>query len=210
MAAGDEYFEDLLKIILFYTGERNTALNVFYASCLGAHGATAEDLDTLAENIGTSFASNVLPHISENYGFSMCSVADWTSADGLTGFQDFDDQGSVSGTAPTDQVAILLNEEGLMRYRGGHGRFYLPTTGTTNMESGLSWTGAFVSAVTAAAADFLNYVATQTIGDDLLTPVLYHRGSKDLEQGYEDIVGITCSPTPGTQRRRVRRVGHLA
>jgi hypothetical protein len=207
--AGDEYFEDLLKVNLQYSGERNTAENVFFLSNLSAHGAAEAALLTLANSIGTKFAETILDYLSTAIGFIACTVADWTSADGLTATQDFSDHGSVSGDYPTDQVAVLLNEESLTRYRGGHGRMYLPTTGVSNMASGLAWTNTFVADMTAAAVAFIDYINTLSLGGDPCTFVLYHRGSPDVTQGFEEVVGITCSPTPGTQRRRVRRVGHL-
>lgn len=211
MAAGDEYFEDLLKIIMHYSGERNTAENVMYASCLGAHGATLDDLDSLAEAIGTSWSDEVMPLVSSSITFTTCYVADWTDADGLTGAYDVGTVGGLTGDQLPDQVATLVNLDSLLRYRGGRGRIYIPQPDVTKVETGTTWTSAFVTAMTDAIVAYLASVAEREIGDDLLTPVLYHRaGNKDVAQGYEDIVGAAASITPGTQRRRVRRVGHKA
>lgn len=210
MAAGDDYYEDLLKIVLQYEGERNTAENVLYASCLGAHGAALGALDTLAQNIGGKWGTEIMPYVSAAVTLVNCLVADWTSADGLTGEYAFDIAGGLTGDNLTDQVATLVNETTLMRYRGGRGRIYIPQPDVTKIESGTSWTSTFVSDIDTAITAWADFTNEQSIGDDLLTWVLYHRaGSKNLEQGFETIIGADCSSIPGTQRRRVRRVGHL-
>jgi hypothetical protein len=210
MAAGDEYYEDLLKIVLSYSGEHNTAENVFYASCLGAHGATLTDLNDLAGSVITDWASDVMPLVGSTIALIQATVSDWTDADGLTGIATGDHVGGLTGDPLTDQVATLINEETLMRYRGGRGRIYIPQPDVTKILTGTTWTTAFVSDMSDAVTAFFNSLNVLSIGDDLLTAVLYHRaGNKVVEQGFEDIVEVTCSPTPGTQRRRVRRVGHL-
>jgi hypothetical protein len=209
MAAGDDYYEDLLKIIVSYTGERNTAENICYASCLGAHGATLSDLNTLAGDIFTLWAAQIMTNVIESVILSLIEVADWTDADGLTGSLTGDTAGSLTGEYPPDQVASLVNYETLMRYRGGRGRMYLPQPNAAQLVSGDSWTTAHVTNVTDGITNVFNGINELSIGDDLLTVVLYHRaGSKVVEQGFEDVVAATCSPVPGTQRRRVRRVGH--
>lgn len=211
MASGDEYFEDLLKIELQYTGERNTAANIFYASCTGAHGASVSALGDVATTIGEYVDANLMPLVASTVFHALTTVADWTSADGLTGAYGSDTAGGLTGGKLPSQVCALVNFETLTRYRGGHGRMYLPQPDTTKLQTDQTWTTAFQSAITDFMVAFLDEIAAQTIGAAAITPVLYHRsGNKDIAQGYEDIVGSSCSITPGTQRRRVRRVGHLA
>lgn len=205
-----DYYPDLMKINVQYSGERNTAENVLYASCLGAHGATSEDLTTLAEDIGSSWATHFMPYISSAYALANVLVADWTDSDGLTGEYPNTTAGGLTGDILTDQVAMLINYETLMRYRGGRGRMYLPAPDATVIDSGTAWTDDQVTHITTACEGVFDYINTLSVGDDLLTVVLYHRpGSKVVVQGFEEIAGVSCSPVPGTQRRRVRRVGHL-
>jgi hypothetical protein len=209
MAAGDDYYEDLIKINLQYEGERNIAENVLFASCLGAHGASADDLDDLAHSISSAWIEYLMPYIGSTISLVNCLVADWTDADGLTGVYPVDQEGGLTGDPMTDQVAVLINEQSLMRYRGGRGRIYLPQPDVTVIDNGTTWTDEFIGHITDGIVDVLNVINALSIGDDLLTSVLYHRpGSKVVAQGYEDIIAASCSPTPGTQRRRVRRVGH--
>lgn len=210
MPAGTEYYEDLLRIQVSYAGERNTAQNVFYASCLGAHSASLSALGILAGDIWTEWAAQLLPYISSAISLIEIAVSDWTSAEGLTGVHTGSVPGSLTGDIMTDQVAVLCNFVTDLRYRGGRGRMYLPQPDVTKIETGTEWTGAFVTDIGTAMETLLDYLNGLEIGDDLLTWVLYHRGTTAVPQGFEPVLGIECSPTPGTQRRRVRRVGHKA
>lgn len=203
-----EYFEDLLKFNITYTGERNTAANVFFAHCTAAAGAALDTLEGLATTIGDYWGANVMPLISDTVTLSGCTCADWTSADGLTGIVDLSIAGSLSGGKLTDQVATLLNYQTNLRYRGGRGRMYLPQPDDTKILTGDSWTTSFVGDIEAAMAGVMGEVNDQTISGSALTYSLYHRGTAKVPQGVETVLAILCSPTPGTQRRRVRRVGH--
>jgi hypothetical protein len=210
MAAGDEYFEDLLKFIVQYSGDRNTAENVFYASCAGAHGATESNLVSLATSVHGWWGEYLMPLMSSAVSLQTVLCADWTDAEGLTGEYTAGVAGGLTGAPLTSQVCALINETSLMRYRGGRGRIYLPPPDVTKVETDQTWTGAFVADLATAITTVLNDINTLEIGVDLLTAVLYHRsGNKVVAQGYEDIVEVSASSIPGTQRRRVRRVGHL-
>jgi len=205
-----EYFENLLKFEILYSGERNTAANIFYAKCNGAAGASLDALQALAENVGEYWGSNVMPLVSEYVTLAECTCADWTSAEGLTGLYDLSVAGSLDGGRLPDQVAVLCNYDTNLRYRGGRGRMYLPQPDTTKLENGDTWASAFVGDIEAAMAGVMGYVNDQEIGSNALTYSLYHRGTEKVPQGVENVLAILCSPVPGTQRRRVRRVGHKA
>jgi hypothetical protein len=208
MSAGDEYYEDLLKVQITYTGERNTAANIFYLSCSAAHGATLDQLETLAEYIGTQWKDGIMPSISSAVSCETCLVSDWTSADGLTGLYDVGQAGSLTGDPLPAQVATLINYTTNLRYRGGRGRMYLPQATGTELENDQSWTTDFIGGLEAQLATLMSGINEQTIGSNAVTWVLYHRGTTHVPQGVEDVLVLTVSPTPGTQRRRVRRVGH--
>ena len=211
MTPGDEYFTDLVKIDINYTVERNTAANVLFASCTGAHGASLASLLTVATNLADYIAANLMPLVASTVSLESVSVADWTSAEGLTATFDDVTAGGLTGGKLPSQVAVLTNLLTNMRYRGGHGRIYWPQPDTTKLQTDQTWTTAFQTAIDAFVTGFFTQIADQVLGSDALTPVLYHRaGSKDLTQGYEDIIGHLTALTPGTQRRRVRRVGHIA
>lgn len=211
MAAGDEYFTDLVKLEITYTGERNTAANILYASCPNAHGASLTALNTIATNLGDYIGANLMPLVASSVSLDQVLASDWTSMDGLTGFETFETAGGLTGGKLPSQVAVLVNEITNTRYRGGHGRIYGPQPDTTKLQTDQTWTTAFQTAIAAFWVGFLSQIADQVIGAAALTPVLYHRaGNKDIEQGYEDIIGLDVPLTPATQRRRVRRVGHLA
>jgi hypothetical protein len=211
MSAGDEYFEDLLKFAIKYAGERNPAENVLYASCLGAHGATLDTLNGLAGELSTYWGDNIMPYVSAGLHLIEVLCSDWTDADGLTGSSVVDVAGGLSGADLPAQVASLVNFETNMRYRGGRGRMYLPQPDATKLTSDQLWDGTFVSDLTSELQSTFDDINELSIGDNLLTVVLYHReGNKVVAQGFEDVLGVQVSSVPGTQRRRVRRVGHIA
>lgn len=209
MSAGDEYFEDLLKVNLQYSGDRNTAENVFYASCLGAHGATLTDLNDLASSIFTLAGTYIMEAVQEGIALVAVKVADWTSNLGLTGEHTGSTAGSLTGDPLTAQVTGLINYQTNERYRGGRGRMYIPPPDVASVETDLAWSSSYVTSRDSGMTAFFDGVDELSIGDDLLTVVLYHRGTDTVPQGFEAVIGVTCSPVPGTQRRRVRRVGHL-
>lgn len=209
MAAGDEYYENLLKAEILYSGERNTAANIFYLSCLSAAGATLAVLNTLAEDIGGDWGTYVMPFVSSAVTAVECLLSDWTSSTGLTGSYAMDVAGGLTGDNLTDQVATLINGETSRRYRGGRQRIYVPQPDVTAIENGDKWTSDFSDAMTGGIQTWMEHVNELEIGDDLLTLSLYHRGSTNVPQGFEATLQLTCNITPGTQRRRVRRVGHL-
>lgn len=208
MATGDEYFENLLKCTIAYSGERNTAQNIFYLACTAAHGAGLDALNTLAEDIANEFSTEVMPYVTSAIHMEYVSVADWTDASGLTGIYDITTAGSLDDNPLPSQVTTLLNYETNLRYRGGRGRMYLPQPTGAQLENDITWTDVFIGDVEAAMATFFGFVNEQTLSDAGMNWVLYHRGTEHVPQGFENVLVITCSPTPGTQRRRVRRVGH--
>jgi hypothetical protein len=209
VSAGDEYYEDLLKIEMLYTGEHNTAANVFYASCAGAHGATLTQLGDIASSLATAWVAQVMPYIIEAIALEFVKVSDWTDADGLSQEEAVGTSGSLTGEALADQVAGLINYTTLLRYRGGRGRAYIPQPNAAQLSNGGTWTTDYINNLGSGFTNWVNVLNDITIGDDALTFVLYHRsGNKVVEQGFEEVVGTACSATPGTQRRRVRRVGH--
>lgn len=208
MVTGDEYFENLLKCTISYTGERNIAQNIFYMACTAAHGAGLTALTTLAQDIATEFSTEVMPQVSNSVYMDYVTVADWTDATGLTGIYDINTRGGLSGEVLPAQVCTLLNYQTNLRYRGGRGRLYLPQPSTAQLLNDTTWTSTFIGDVEAAIATFFGFVNEQTLSSAGMNWVLYHRGTTNVAQGFEDVLAITCNQTPGTQRRRVRRVGH--
>lgn len=211
MSAGDQYFEDLLKIEFTYAGERNTAANILYASCAAAHGATIDDLSGVGNPIFTAWGDNIMPLVHHDITLVNGTISDWTSADGLSYTAVLGTEGGYTGALLPDQVATLCVGEASMRYRGGKQRIYIPAPEQSQLSTGQLWESSFQDDMTAAIIIVINTINDQTIGDQALTAVLYHRaGNKVVEQGFEAIESIGCSAIPATQRRRVRRVGHIA
>lgn len=208
MAPGSEYYENLLKVEVTYAGERNTAANIFYLQCAGAHGATIDQLQTLATYINTKWGSNIMQYVHDAYEVNAVNVYDWTSAEGLVGSNFTTQPGQMGDSQFTDQVCWLLNYETNLRYRGGRGRMYIPAPGSSAFGTGDSWNSTILGDFEALVATLLTDINSQTLGSEAVTWVLYHRGTTTVPQGVEPVLVISVSPVPGTQRRRVRRVGH--
>jgi hypothetical protein len=211
MAPGDEYFTDLLKIEMTYSGERNTAANILYATSAAAHGATVPQLQGLADTIGASWKDNIVPSISSAITFENCSVADWTADTGLVGVYNFSQMGGATGTPCTAQVAMLVNLVTSLRYRGGRGRIYIPASDADAIDNDLTWGAGLAATMDTGLAAFYSAFNAALLNEEPVTWVLYHRGppAKYVAKGVETVDAAVFNLTPGTQRRRVRRVGHL-
>lgn len=207
--AGPTYFADLLKIEMLYSGERDNAANVMWASCAGAHGATLTNLVGVANDLGTKWSTEILPMISNNISLVGCQVSDWTSNTGLSGLQVFSVAGSNGSGAIPAQACQLINFETVLRYRGGRGRVYLPAAAPASLQDNQHWTAAHITNLEANFSSWLTFANAESLGGDLLTMVVYHRGTTQVPQQVDDILNISAPLELATQRRRVRRVGHV-
>jgi hypothetical protein len=137
-------------------------------------------------------------------------ISDWSSASGPVS----DSVGSFTpvaggqGAAAPPQIAILMSWPVPIRYRGGHGRTYLPYVG-------------FGSINTAGFADHINNAATiaghvATLRSDLnavtnlggITPVQYRYRTDPVKAEIVVPTDIVVDDMLATQRRRIRRVAH--
>lgn len=204
------YFTDLLKIDVKYTGERNTAANVFFLHSISAAGATVSNLAALASTIYSLWATDIMPYVTSAVTLSEVIAADWTSMDGLVGAHQDTTAGSLTGDPLPSQVCTLVNATTNLRYRGGRGRMYLPQPTGAQLASDMTWTSTFQGDITAGMELVLAGINDTVFGSTDLEFVLYHRGTAKVVQGVEPVLEWQCAAIPGTQRRRIRRVGHKA
>lgn len=207
--ADDAYFPNLAKIKIRYIFGRLYAENILWAFGLGIEGASGTELTTAATTLTTSLTTHVMPLLSSQVVLDQVSVADWSNAEGLTGFVDSDVAGGDTSEVLPAQTAILINYQATLRYRGGHCRTYLPPPGGGALESVLVWSDAFVVSMQAAWADFGSAIDGLNIGGESTTLVLYHRGTAKVPQGVENIVTFEVQDGTATIRRRARRAGHI-
>lgn len=209
----ESYFEDLGKIIVQYSGDRDTAENVLWFSSTGIGGATLAELNSFAASFYSLWSAAVVAMLPTTTEVIAALVSDWTSADGLTGEQTGTDAGTGDGAATGAQVSALINWLANGRFRGGHPRTYLPNPASGNLENNQNLTSDSASALAASIGSFLTDFNELTIADAAVELVLYHRGPTAahpdrIAQGVKPIIGGDVPTRLATQRRRVRRVGH--
>jgi hypothetical protein len=114
--------------------------------------------------------------------------------------------GTAAGTELGGQVAALVGKLTNYRYRGGHGRTYLPVGTSADLETSSTWTPNFITQFAQAYTAFSNAVITNTTWPQLNTEVIVHRRKNDalLAEAFTTIVeGFIGRPMLGTQRRRL-------
>lgn len=210
----DTYYDDLGKIEITYAGLRDTAVNVFWFACDAIAGAALDALEALAESWYTAWWDAIKANTSDLLMLTSCVASDWTSADGLSGIYNGSDTGSNDGDPVQAQVAALINWETNGRYRGGHPRTYVPGIIASDLENNQNLSDDAAASLASAMGTFLTTVNDLTFDDDSVTLVLYHRGPTAthpdrIAQGVKPIIGGVVPTQLATQRRRVRRAGHL-
>lgn len=152
-------------------------------------------------NVGTSTASYI-----------GSVITDWSSATGLSNDSTLTFTpvaGAFTGGQLPPQVSGLLSLKIAVRYRGGHGRVYLPyidrsaLTGVNQLSTTVL-TGLNTSWPTYTAA--LNAISSANGGP--LVPVIY-KFRNDVTRAHVWIVtAMVPNALIATQRRRVRKVAH--
>jgi hypothetical protein len=113
-----------------------------------------------------------------------------------------------------DQVAALVSLHEAQRYRGGHGRMYLPGISIANMTGGSSLTTAAQSGVQASLAALVTGMAAISGANaGPVQQVVFHQKSHVpgtippvlIGAFFNPIVGSTCQSKVATQRRRLRK-----
>jgi hypothetical protein len=116
--------------------------------------------------------------------------------------------GSGISTAWGDATACLISLRTLLRYRGGHGRLYIPGLVSTAMNADGHTLGGTAS--TNMLNMWNNTVAalfglTGAAGGPL-TPIVWHKKLSSNPNSIETVVGVVVQPVLATQRRRQRKV----
>jgi|SRR5579862_2133100 hypothetical protein len=206
-----EYFPDLVKIEMTYSGDRDTATNVMWGFAEGAAGATISELETFANSFVSLWYTAMKQFMSSNCEFTSCFASDWTSATGLSGGVITSNPGTGATPNVPAQVCLLINWLTNGRYRGGHPRTYFPNLPSALLADNQHVTNTVVTDAESNLATFLTGVNALTLNGGPFALNLYHRGPPPtgrVAQGLTPIVGASVAAMLATQRRRVRRVGH--
>lgn len=136
-------------------------------------------------------------------------ITDWTSSSGLqsNSVGTFVGQPGSEGAEVPANVAALISWQIAERYRGGHGRVYLPSLGASVIFNDNFLVASAITALTTQMGNFT--LATSTypgpVGP-LSIGVLRARGK--ATQNFQIVHSFEANGQLASQRRRLRRVAH--
>jgi hypothetical protein len=145
-------------------------------------------------------------------------VTDWSSATGLEApLGAFTPHvGSAAGILG-NQTAVLISLQEASRYRGGHGRIYLPAIGAAALATGETVAAAVITSV---KGNYTSLVAAMqaiaAINNGPYTQVVFHQKTTlpprppgtPVPAFTRPVTNFVVQPTIATQRRRVRKAAH--
>lgn len=212
------YIPGLIKITHFYTGDRDSSINVQYcaASEIGAY--TTTQLNALALELFDLWKVAWPPFMTSNQYYAGDIVVDQGSDTGLEGIAPDEQVGGGSSEVVPAQVAAVCTWETPLRYRGGHPRNYLPGPSASLFGSNQSLTSGAITDIEAALATYIAGVNAISFASGGLSFVALHaRMIEDKgppivykEPTLQAISAGSVRATFGTQRKRVERVSRRA
>jgi hypothetical protein len=182
---------------------------VFYLQLTGT-GITSTDLNTLAGNIGTAWATNCAGQVNGDVIATSCTVVYVPSVGNeLVGSSSFSHAGSGGGTTIDSMAAsYVVNWHINAYYRGGHPRSYIPGVLIGNCTNGALITGTAQSTVTSAYSNFLtavNGLTTTNISAVVMGTMSFQAAklwrTTPLFRPYKS---VSVRSLLGSQRRRIR------
>jgi len=116
--------------------------------------------------------------------------------------------GAGSPTSIADQVAALISLHVAERYKGGHGRIYVPGLANNMLEDdGSTLQPAAITALGNMWNNTVTAMAAISAGNGgPLKPIVWHKKWAAHPNTTADILSITVQPLTATQRRRIRKV----
>jgi hypothetical protein len=213
------YIPGLVQIRPQYagTGDADTPENVTWWQSVGIAPLTIANLTTIQNQFDshwTDFTS--LGSAEDQYIGSI--VTDWGSDTGLEKNKVGYTPVNGTGVMPTGaQVAFLISLQVASRFKGGHGRIYIPTLDMSHVEG----KSALMSAAITSATTIINNVATAMAAS--ITPngayvqqvfrqktqVVPHTIPPTYRVAFlQPVVNYLVQPQLATQRRRLRKAAH--
>lgn len=187
---------------------------------------SAADAITLANNAVNSWAGTIQGVTTTNCQLANAVVTDLASA---TGSQATSTVAAVTGTSAGTQgpedVAFIMKNRILRRYRGGHSRVYLPSP-AMNLATAQTWLGTYITSVTSAYQNWLTNFTTLSVpagvgtlthvnvsyfsGFTVVTNPITHRARnvpslRGAGPTVDTVTGTVANPKIGTQRRRIQQ-----
>lgn len=135
----------------------------FFESYSGS-APTAGDCTTLAGDIATAYATNVLNWVNDDWSLTEIDVLDIASDSGLSGQWTGTETGGRSGTPLPAQVATNVEFNIARRYRGGKPRMFWPPSVTGDLANPSNYDGTFLAGIGSATSAFFATIAGLSIG----------------------------------------------
>lgn len=209
------YKPGLVQVRPIYTASDvsgHTPQNILWFQSATATTPTIANLQSMANTFDPLWGNVFVAYAAQNNSYRGSIVTDWSSNAGLqyssVGVY-AGKPGTLSTTAQSAQVAILISYQIGVRYKGGHPRTYLPcvSVSATQGSSGDEVTTSVqTNLVTAMNAMISGMKGNATLGGQ--TQMIYrHRNNAALATLYQ-FATFSVSAQTATQRRRVRRVAH--
>jgi hypothetical protein len=206
------YHAGVVQVVPHYNiGRPTNAVNVIYFST-AAIGLTAAQLNVVRTAFDTAWSTGwkTISHTAVSYVGSV--VTDMSSNTGLqvsnTGYTPV--PGSAGGNVVTDSVAYLISLKTAIRYKGGHGRIYIPgaATGELNNDGRTLQSGTvpFLQALWDNTVTAMTAIAGSAGGP--YTPIVWHKKLAAGPNTTELVLGAVASNVLASQRRRLRKVPH--
>jgi hypothetical protein len=123
-------------------------------------------IDTFLTGIGTAWGAQIAPLCQAGVTLTALTYTDLSSTVGVqyTATLPTPIPGTRTGTAMPTSVAMALSWRVPNRYRGGHGRIYVPAGVTADVASGRTWSGAFNTLASNNAATFRTTLEGMSVG----------------------------------------------
>jgi hypothetical protein len=119
---------------------------------------TGDELLAFANTVLTAWGAALDPSMDASKSFVGLTAIDLSSPTSATAETTDDLAGSLAGTIlPADACFVMSATVG-RRYRGGHPRSYLPLGVETSLQTGRTWTAAFITAVSTAWAGLITAI----------------------------------------------------
>lgn len=184
-------------------------VQVFYLQLTGT-GITSADLNTLAGDIGTDWATNCAGQVTADVVATSCTIVYVPSVGNeLVGSSTFSHAGSGGGTTVDSMAAAyVVNWHINAYYRGGHPRSYIPGVVIGDVSNGAVISGTRQSSVTSAYSNWLTAVngrTTTNISAVAMGTMSFQTGNNwRTTPLFRPFKSVSVRSLLGSQRRRIR------
>jgi len=135
----------------------------FFLTYTGA-SPSAANCATLATDIATAWNTNLAPLVANTWTLTEVDVLDIATDMGASGTATVSHQGGMSGGATPSQVAVNIEFDIAIRYRGGKPRMFLPGPDDSAVANSAHWEGSYITSVNSGISAFFTAVEGASVG----------------------------------------------